>query len=33
MCSNIEEFMAVAEKQKKVSVAPCLFDDMNDFIE
>jgi hypothetical protein len=33
MCSSIEKFKTAAEKQKKVTVAPYLFDDMNDIIE
>jgi hypothetical protein len=33
MCSNIEKFKTAAEKQKKVTIAPYLFDDMNDMIE
>lgn len=33
MCPNIAEFKKIAEKQKKVSIAPYLFDDMNQIIE
>lgn len=33
MCSNIEGFKEAAEKQKKVSIAPYLFDEMNKIIE
>jgi len=32
MCTNIEKFKTAAEKQKKVSIAPYLFGDMNDII-
>jgi len=32
MCSSIDKFKDAAEKQKKVSIAPYLFDDMNDII-
>jgi hypothetical protein len=30
MCSSIDKFKNAAEKQKKLSLAPYLFDDMND---
>lgn len=33
MCSDIEAFKKAADKQKKVSIAPYLFDDMNQIIE
>ena len=33
MCSNIEQFKAAANKQKKVSIAPYLFDEMNSIID
>lgn len=33
MCSNIEKFKQAADKQKKVTIAPYLFDEMNQIIE
>lgn len=33
MCGNIEDFKATARKQKNVSIAPYLFDDMNKIID
>lgn len=33
MCPNIDKFKQAAEKQKKVSIAPYLFDEMNQIIE
>ncbi len=33
MCQTIQQFKDAAEKQKKVSIAPYLFDDMNKIIE
>lgn len=33
MCKNIDQFKQAAEKQKKVSIAPYLFDEMNQIIE
>jgi hypothetical protein len=33
MCGDIDQFKQAADKQKKVSIAPYLFDDMNQIIE
>lgn len=33
MCADIEAFKTAAVKQKKVSIAPYLFDEMNQIIE
>lgn len=33
MCSDIKQFKNAAEKQKKVLIAPYLFDEMNQIIE
>lgn len=33
MCANIDDFKAAARKQKNVSIAPYLFDDMNRIID
>jgi hypothetical protein len=33
LCSDIEKFKLAAEKQKRVSIAPYLFDEMNKIIE
>ncbi|MEQ8426854.1 MAG: P63C domain-containing protein [Gammaproteobacteria bacterium] len=33
MCQDIKQFKQAAEKQKKVSIAPYLFDEMNQIIE
>lgn len=33
MCPKIEQFKSAAEKQKKVTIAPYLFDDMNQIVD
>ncbi len=33
MCPDIEQFKNVAQKQRNVSIAPYLFDEMNKIIE
>ena len=33
MCGDIENFKSTAKKQKSVSIAPYLFDDMNKIID
>lgn len=33
LCPSIEGFKKAAKKQKKISIAPYLFDDMNQIIE
>ena len=33
MCPDIEEFKKVAKRQKTVSIAPYLFEDMNKIVQ
>lgn len=33
MCADINKFKQAADKQKKVSIAPYLFDEVNQIIE